>query len=505
MNDTLTDFRRAYRVAVPLVAVTSYDAAFTEKSLRSTLPEGVGSVRWDAGNAFKDLDELGCTALQNVPNPQQTFNPISALKAIQDLPDRTVVFAHNLSPFLERPEVAQACWNLREHNRGASKMLVLIESALLLPPLLAQDFLVLEDQLPTPEELTEILTNVESSLHESRPDHHIELNAVERQNCIAALMGLSGFAAEQALLLSVAGTTFQPSIEKVWSLKRSIIEQTPGLRFESKSPGLDEIGGLHYIKRIVDRLFTTGYNRPVMIVLLDEIEKQLGGSSTTGGDSSGVSQDALGVLLRELNDNEWTGILAIGAPGSGKSALPKAVATTHKIPCTSMDLGAMKGSLVGSSEARIRAAMKVIKAMGGKNVLVWATSNSVNSLPPELRRRFILGEYYFDLPNEEERNSIWTICRRQHLVPDTYTQPPSPEWTGGEINGCCKVTRMLGCSLEEAAGSFVPLARRAPKMIEDLRQQAAGTFKSASYDGAYRRETPTQNRPLETGARKLSL
>ena len=55
------------------------------------------------------------------------------------------------------------------------------------------------------------------------------------------------------------------------------------------------------------------------IVFVDEIEKAFGGAQ---GDNTGVKQDIHGVWLQWLQDNEETdGIMLIGHPGTGKSAV----------------------------------------------------------------------------------------------------------------------------------------------------------------------------------------
>ncbi len=47
-------------------------------------------------------------------------------------------------------------------------------------------------------------------------------------------------------------------------------------------------------------------------------------------------------------------------------------------------------------------------------MLFIATSNSIASLPPELRRRFTLGTFFFDLPTAEERETIWRIYLKKY-------------------------------------------------------------------------------------------
>ena len=53
---------------------------------------------------------------------------------------------------------------------------------------------------------------------------------------------------------------------------------------------------------------------------------------------------------------------------------------------------------MGASTERLRTALQIIDAVSQGRMLFIATCNSIASLPPELRRRFTLGTFFFDLP-----------------------------------------------------------------------------------------------------------
>ena len=117
----------------------------------------------------------------------------------------------------------------------------------------------------------------------------------------------------------------------------------------------------------------------------------------------------------------------MGIPGTGKSLTSKATATILGWPLIRLDIGALKGSLVGESEQKMRSALKVIDAFGESviwidevekafagtrssgdtdagttanmfgafltwmqetktSVMVMATANDISKLPPELVR-----------------------------------------------------------------------------------------------------------------------
>ena len=145
------------------------------------------------------------------------------------------------------------------------------------------------------------------------------------------------------------------------------------------------------------------------------------------------------------------GVLIAGIPGTGKSLSAKATATVFGVPLLKLDAGRIFAGLVGQSEANVRSIIQTAEAIapcvlwideiekglaGGRAsgstdggtatrvfgsfiswmqektapVFVVGTANDVSCLPPELLRKGRWDELFFvDLPNQEERQAIWSI------------------------------------------------------------------------------------------------
>jgi SpoVK/Ycf46/Vps4 family AAA+-type ATPase len=203
----------------------------------------------------------------------------------------------------------------------------------------------------------------------------------------------------------------------------------------------------------------------------------------TGTDTSGVKTALTGKFLSWMQDTGALGELFIGPPGAAKSAMAKSIGNEADVCTVAFDVDAMQSSLVGTSGENLAAGLKVAEAIGQGSVLVIGTCNKINSLPPELRRRFKLATFFFDLPTEDERAAIWGIYRKKFQT--TGELPPDDGWTGAEIRTCCELSAMLGVTLTEAAGYIVPVAVSAAEDIKALRQLASGAFISAAEPGVY--------------------
>lgn len=485
--DIVTELKRARAVGVPLVAITTAD----QPAALHTLAKGFEKnkkpaplLAWDIIRGLMSMNDAGDAALEalgvNSDTAEQFTNLVTALEAMRKAKQGTILVVVNAHRFLDEVQPMQCVMNLRDLFKGSRCMLVLMGPAFKLPPEIAQDVHIIDEPLPS---LDEIKAIVGGFWDEAKVSYTAEL--MERST--DALRGLAAFPVEQSAALAL-----QPdksvAVKDLWDRKRQAINQVAGLVMESPSDTLDDLGGMDNWKTFATK-FWNGPRRPRVIVFIDEIEKAMGGNGAMGGqgDTSGTSQDQLGVLLSEMEDRHQTGAIFLGPAGAGKSAAAKATAASFGVPLVRLDLGSAKGSLVGQSEQQIRAAMKAIVAIAGEGGAFFvATCNRIENLPPELRRRFRAGLWFFDLPDDAGRANIGRI----HLekagldVKSKAFFEGKQGWSGANIRDCCEMARDLQTTLDEAA-SFVVSAAKQDNGLDRLRSMAAGRFLSASYPGTY--------------------
>jgi hypothetical protein len=505
------------RAGVPLIAFETSDPAQTIVQVNKALngsSSNVPLLRWDIVRGLVGLNPLGQQRVQSILSkwlkqegageskeeqaerqaatcdPSFTLNLLRKVAedftpAKPSLIDSGLIFFMNAHLFFKSEVVLQAMWNLRDALKPTAATLVVLCPAMKLPEELTHDVVVITEPLPNAEEVGVIVDSIAK-------DAKCDIDPADKPKVIDTVLGVSAFAAEQALAMSIGPVDGKVVLDRdeLWERKRKMVENTEGLTIHRGKESFNDVGGLSNVKAFLTKILQSGNNPVRCIGFIDEIEKMFSAAST-GGDMSGVSQDQLKVLLTEMQDNDIPGIIFVGPPGTGKSAVAKGAGSLAEAEVISIDTGAMTGSLVGQSQAKIRSAFATFKAVSQGKGLFIATCNKIAALPPELRRRFTLGTFYIDLPNAEERAAIWPLWLKKYAAMEgskltlKSEQPDDEGWTGAEIKACCDVAYRANISLKEAASYIVPVSKSSADQIKALRQMASGKFISASKAGIY--------------------
>jgi hypothetical protein len=520
MSTIIVDkFKAARRAGVPLLAINTADPIYLLSRLTGAAENGTETplIRWDCVKGWVAVNGAGDIAIRNVfqkaiaeqrlatPEAVERFiqkmttNGTESLTWAEELPERSILFYINPQRFLRESSqgvagFSQAIANLRDPFKESQRTLVLAGTGVTtLPAELQSDVLSLDDPLPTAEELQGVLETLITG-------NELEIEPESIAKGVDALRGLAPFAAEQAAAMSLERTGIK--LDELWERKRKMIEQTPGLQVWKGGEKFEDIAGIVNAK-LYARAILAGRSAPKVIVFIDEIEKAFAGATKGTGDSSGVSQAFLGTMLKHMQDRKSKGVVCIGPPGAAKSAFAKAIGNEAGILTVAFDLTAMKNSLVGSSEGNLARALDVVDAVGDGNAMFVATCNKIADLPPELKRRFKRGTFFFDLPDAQEREAIWMLYRTKYNIKETEAGVNDTDWTGAEIEQCCETAYDLGWSLKAAAEFVVPVALSAADQIAELRQMANGVFISASYSGVYKGAAFTP-KATEKRARKIA-
>jgi hypothetical protein len=504
MKTNLPDiFKKARARAVPLIGIETADPAATVRTCIASLNgkgEQFALILWDCIQGPTGLNEKGRAWVSSIPDdikPSMT-NPAEFLAYVKNQTAETalnkaIVFYSNAARFTDNESVMQGIWNLRDTFKQTGATLTLLSPMLRLPAELTRDVAVISEPLPEAQDIEKI---VDSICQDTKAGNETFTMPDDKTKpvIIDTLLGLSAFEAEQAIALSLTKDGIDTA--QLWQRKVKAIEATPGLSVWQGKESFDDLGGLANLKQFLTAVLTSGKTPIRAVYFVDEVEKSLAGSA---GDTSGTSQDQLQQILTYMQDKNIPGMILIGHPGTGKSAIAKAAGNVAKAPVLAMDFGAMKGSLVGQSEQRIREALTKGEAVSQGKALFIFTCNKIGNLPPEFRRRCTLGTFFVDLPDADDQPAIWRLWVTKYGLDTAQQLPACDGWTGAEIRACCDVAFRTGLNLTEASKFIVPVIKAAPDQVKALREMANGRFISASKPGVY--EWP----PKQTTTRKMEI
>lgn len=505
-------FGRARNTGVPVVAISTPDPATVISQIRDRKEQHDDGYdqpiyKWDVVRGLEPVNE---TARQAMPSVAWKM-PHMAVNGAPALVDGSILFIHLGHQWMDKQvcqasalPYVQALWTARDECKAKGTTIVLLGPEFKLPAELRHDVLVIDHELPTREEIETVVKTVFAAADDSlvsvgEKPVYIDMKPDVLAKVVEANVGTSAFAAEQNT--SLCCHIKYPNgidLEGLWERKIATIEQTPGLTVYRGGSSFDDIGGCFAAKEELTSVMCgrMPYN---VVVWIDEIEKS---NLTSTGDLSGVNSDALGQTLTYMEDHDAYGVIFLGPPGTAKSQFAKSLGSLGDVLVIRLDMGAMKGSLVGQSEQNLRSALQVITAIGNGRSLFVATANRIDSLDTALQRRFS-SVIFFDMPDAEEREAIWPIWTHRCFESGKRMSEPQvkgdwnnidcSKWAGDDIKRCCRSAWQKGQSIEEVAKLVIPVGERSKVEIEELRQGAAGKYLSANKPGPY--AIPVENKP----------
>lgn len=424
----------------------------------------------------KDWKTYSWDCLRGIIDPEtghmieDVLDPLGALKWLCGQGD-SILVVQNFHHFMGSVEIIQEIQNSMPMWKSQGACLALTGPQLTLPQEIEKYFTLLDFKLPALEDLREIQEELGQTVN-------VEVNS----EAVEAARGLTEFEAETAFALSlVMQKQFCPKI--ITDQKMQMIRRTGLMEFWPPVP-VDQVGGLDLFKQYINNRMEA---------------------------------------FKPGNDHlpKPKAILLVGIPGTGKSLSCKAAASILGWPLIRLDISALKGSLVGESERKIRQATTTIDAFGKAVVwldeldkvfsgvkssgytdggttasmfghfLVWmqettspilvmATANNIAQLPPEFLRAGRFDAMFFvDIPTSKERCKIIEIMNSRYgtNIPDTHAEKLSG-WTGAEIEQLAKDSLFDG--LEEALENIVPLSKTMKEDISALRDWAKTRARKAN-------------------------
>ena len=257
---------------------------------------------------------------QNTPADAGGSDPLAAIRSINALASAdssAILVLANFHRFLSSPEIIQALAKQISTGKANRTFIVVLSPIVQIPAELEKHFVVLDHDLPGRDQLEQIARSI--ATEEDDLPQGDDLNTV-----LDAAAGLTRYEAEGAFSLSIVRHgNIRP--DAIWELKSQTLKKSGLLQLHRGGESFDGLGGLQSLKSFTLRAMRRqGHRDP----------------------------------LRRPR-----GVLLLGVPGTGKSAFAKSLGSETGRPTLILDIGSLMGSLVGSTEANIRQALKIIDAM----------------------------------------------------------------------------------------------------------------------------------------------
>lgn len=513
LSTSVHDLRTLIRSSHPLVVIETVEEERVLALLQSvTAQERMPLFEWSITRGLTRADE-GPTL------SKMTATPLALLQHLHGLTVEAVFWLKDLGPHLQDPAV---CRQLREvaaiYSRSRATCL-LTGQPITLPPDLDKIAVRLDLKLPDRDELRSMLRGLLQSLGPRttpRPRSTTLVQSIlssisetkaakdgpssqESDAILRALQGLTLHQARQVIAQCIVerGTLSVEDVQTILKRKVQAIKDGGLLEYYPLEDNRFELGGFTNLKSWLER-----------------------------------AQVGFTAEAKSLNLTPPRGIMLVGVPGCGKSLAAKAIAREWKLPLLKLDAGRLFDKFVGESEKNFRKAIEMAESLspiilwideiekamvagGGsgdadaglsrrlfgafltwlqekkQDVFVVATANDLSSLPPELLRKGRFDEIFFvDLPDDAERESIWTIhlgLRKQDSKKFDLVKivSASDGFSGSEIEQAVvaalyralhQKTALSTDLLIEELTHTVPLSVTRREDIDALRQTAEGRF-----------------------------
>lgn len=456
-----------------------------------------GLVRSGSTVAVPNLPKAYAARPNSDVNQTAIYNTTDPVQALANLEAMTIDGVFVLKDFHRHMDSAVVVRRLRDVAQKFStnrRTLIITAPSIEIPSELTGLIEYLELPLPERDRLRDI---IESTFKRLAKTHTLalKLDAAGVDAMAANLRGLTEEEADRAVsqTLVTRSALCADSITDVIEAKKELLRHSGMLEFIENSETLSAVGGLDNLKQWL-----------------------------------ALRRGAWDDRAREFGLDPPRGMIVLGVQGCGKSLCARAVAGEWKLPLVKFDTAAVYDKYIGETEKRIQKVFRVAeglspcvlwideleKIFAGSSpdsasadagvsshllaaflswmqdrkspVFVAATCNDVTVLPPELIRKGRFDELFFvDLPNQAEREQIFTIQlakrKRQGAVDLKAVAAAAKGYSGAEIDAAIqsalyaaygKNSDLNTADIWEALKATVPLSVSRSEEIDTLRDWA---------------------------------
>ncbi|MGA7990128.1 MAG: AAA family ATPase [Thermoanaerobaculia bacterium] len=473
--------RRALLGGYPLLYVVSWEEGRVERAVQALAQKfyekPVPFSVWTC------VDGLTC----GPDRKPETADPVKALEAILAESGPGFVLLKDLTDHLRRPEVIRRLRDAYRSLRGKGRFLILVSPRLVVPDDLRKEIHVLDYDLPDETEILFLLGQLGKRFFGEKG-----LVEADAKKLAMALKGLTSDETEHVVskVFSRRPVFDDATYFEVLAEKEQATRKEGVLEFVPPRFSLDDIGGLENLKEWLLK------------------RKSL------------FTKEALDAGIPVPK-----GILMMGISGCGKSLSVKAISALWNLPLFRLDMNLVFGT--DNPEQTFQRALRTVESLapallwideiemaitGGREagqgdaslgrifstfltwmqekqglVFVAATANRIHLLPAEVIRKGRFDQVFFlDLPNENERKSIFNVHIRKvgadpSLFDVLFLSKATKGFVGSEIEAAVQASaieafnqgrKVTEDDLSKMITYTVPLSRTMDEQIKAIKSWA---------------------------------
>jgi len=513
MRESMHQVRDLLKAKIQCIWIDTYEEAEAIKDLKEIVNglAGLNLFQWSHTEGLKKLPltnlEKAEPADPKMMNPQALFNAIREAQEDANAKREGVYVLRDFHLLNDTHAIKRGLRDLKEYSSKNYNPIIVVSPIVSIPVEHEKLFTIVSYDVPSKTEIERLVSsmanNIEAAIAKGRdftaPD------AEQQRQLVNACIGLTFNEISDVFAKSLVRYK-ELSLQAVMEEKIQLVKKAGVIDYVIPKFNFEDVGGNHAFKEWVLEV-----------------------------------EDAMSEEAKAFGCIRPKGYLALGIPGTSKTAAAEAIANRWGVPLLKLNMSKIMNKLVGESERKIEQAFRVAKAcapcvflwdevekmLGGikssnssdagttsrvfgkaleflndnNDVFVVMTSNDVSQLPPEFTRAGRLDAmWYFSLPTKEEREEIFRI----HLgktgkeVDDSLIQAAadaSENFTGAEIAETVKiamrkaykrfkedgVNALLPVDVEAAAGEIIPLYQSSKEKILALEAWAQGRARNTNH------------------------
>jgi len=406
----IQDLAAAVQSSTPIIAIESFEEKRAlELIVKASKASKKPAYRW---STTEGLSRVGLNI--DYGSQKDSRDPIDLISCIKDIREPSIIVVCDAHPYLDKhysnqPLFVRGLKDIAQGWRSIHHKIVLLSHKVSLPAELSRSAMQFKLSLPSKAETLNIIKEEAKKWSRDNKGQRIKTDPGVLERAVNNLQGMT-YDDTRALARGMLqdGAISDCDLPEVNRMKYQLMDMDSVLSFEYDTESFSNVAGLSVLKQWLAHRKTS---------------------------------------FLDIDDGDTPkGVMLLGVQGAGKSLAAKAIAGAWGCALMRLDFAALYNKYIGETERQLREALAQAEAMSpcvlwideiekglaqgsdegtGRRtlgtLLTWlsehnaqvflvATSNDIQTLPPELIRKGRLDEIFFvDLPTPSVREEIFKI------------------------------------------------------------------------------------------------